>query len=59
MHHVDVALLREQIAYVTVRNKEHVIATAPVVVKLVFVKILQRATESNNSAFLFFFTTSL
>jgi len=43
MHHVDVALRREQIAYVTVKNKERVIATAPVVVKLVFVKKLQRA----------------
>jgi len=59
MHHVDVALRREQIAYVTVKNKERVLATAPVVVKLVFVKKLQRATESNNSAFLFFFTISL
>ncbi len=44
MHHVDVVLQREQIAYVTVKNKEHVIAMAHVLVKLVFVKKLQRAT---------------
>lgn len=46
MHHVDVALQREQIVFVTVRNKEHVIAMAPVVVKLVFVKKLLKATRS-------------
>lgn len=46
MHHVDVDLQRVQIAYVTVRNKEHVIAMAPALVKLVFVKKLQKATGS-------------
>ena len=46
MHHVDVDLQREQIVYVTVKNKEHVIAMAPALVKLVFVKKLQRATGS-------------
>ena len=56
MHHVGVALQREQTAYVTVKNKENVIATAPVLVKLVFVKKQQKVTGSNNGASLFFFT---
>ena len=59
MHHVDVVLQREQKAYVTVKNKEHVIAMAPVLVKLVFVKKLQKATGSSyNSAPLFSFLPS-
>ena len=46
MHHVDVAHQREQIAYVIVKNKERVIAMAPALVKLVFVKKLLKATGS-------------
>ena len=46
MHHVDVAHQREQIAYVIVKNKEKVIAMVPVLVKLVSVKKLQKATGS-------------
>ncbi len=45
MHHVDVDLQRVQIVFVTVRNKEHVIAMAPALVKLVSVKKLQKVTS--------------
>lgn len=39
MHHVDVDLLQEQKAFVTVRNKENVIAIQLVNVQLKFVRL--------------------
>jgi len=38
MHHADVDLQREQIVFVTVKNKEHAYAIQHVNAKLVFVK---------------------
>ncbi len=44
MHHVDVVLQQVPIAYVTVKSKENVIAMVHVLVRLVFVRQLQKVT---------------